>query len=508
MNPAALPRLLRRPSFLLWLLVGFSTTVLLVSFDYSFHGFQGDALHVLTGIDPSAPGARGLHILRFLSLCGPAILGFLIGQTVHELYHANFAWNLPGLRRSVASQVVLLGVVLAVLVALGYRALGGSGNPVSLAALVLLWFLLGTGVEGSLLQLRMSGTGRMSLLVLLAAGVLVDPLYGLVGRYPWPGAIAALLLAGVFVRWAYGTGAARRRPAIPTLPLISTLSAASKERFRLEVRSHVSGPGIPWTESLAGAGVSGWVRADIYETYGYRRFSAGRILLGTAAATVLFVGIFAFQSGLEATGASADGLRFALATFLQAPLSRAGGHAPPYWLLGWILGVVTWAFLTTQVNLRLQALPYPLSRSDLSRIAYRAGLRHAARFSLTLAAFFGAAVATLLLLGYRTDSVPAFPGFVRSLAVAFVLVPFPLAFRDTGRSQSCRTRPRSRVALLSIVSVLVMAAAVAAATRWLPAWLGHSGPLVEATVLLALIAASQLGYRRWLEGYFRKADLA
>jgi len=508
MNPAALPRLLRRPLFLLWLLVGTSTVLFLATFDFNFHGYRGNAVNVLMSLHPSSGRDSALHVLRYLSLCTPAVMGFLIGQTVQELYHTSFAWSLPGLRRSIAGQVALVGAVLAVLVVLGYRALGGSGNPVALAALALVWFLLGTGVEGSMLQLRLSATGLSSLAALVVAGVFVDPVYAWVTGHPWPGAAAALLLAAGILWWEYGTEAARRRPGIPTLPLLSTLSGSAKERYRREIRAHASGPGTPWTESLAGARTATWVRADAYESFGYRRGGGARVLWGTSALTVFFVGLFAFQSGLEVAGGRAEGLRFALATFLQTPVSGGGGHTPPYLLLGWFLGTVLWAYLATPTSLRLQSLPYPLSRSELAGVAYRSGLHYGIRFCLAAGVLFGAGTAILFLLGFRTGSLTALPGFVRALAVAFILVPFPLAFRDTGRLHSCSGRASNRIGLISVGSILATAGLVAVATRWLPAGLGHSGPLVEALVLAALIAASQLGYRRWLQGYFRKADLA
>ena len=463
---------------------------------------------MVASLDRSAPGERALHVLRFLSLCAPAVLGFLIGQTVQELYHTTFAWNLPALRRSVAGQVILAGAIVSIPVVLGFRALGGSTPPIPLAAFALLWFLLGTGVEGSLIQLRQSDFGRVSLIALLAAGVLIDPLFRVVDRYPWAGALSALLLGAACVRWGYGTEAARRRPAVPTLSLVSTFSGAAKSRYRQEVRSYAPGTGVAWTEPLAAAEIPGWVRAESYESYGYRRTGSARVLLGTAIFTVLFVGLFAFQSGIEATGNRSDGLRYALATFLQAPLATAGEHAPPYLLLGWFLGTVAWAYVATSSSLRLQALPYPLSRTDLSRITYRAGLRLVTRFCSVAAFLIAATVLILFLSGYRTGPLDALPGFIRSLALVFALMPLPLVFRTTGITGSCRGRRSNRITFLSVGSVLVTAGLVAATTRWLPAWLGRPGPVVEGALLLALMAASQFGYRRWLRAYFRKADLA
>jgi len=468
---------LARPALFFWLAVGvFSVWVM-----------------TLATVDADFP-VLGADLAFLRAFAFPALAGLLAGLTLQGLQHCWFTWLLPGVRWRTALGFTVLGLFGSLLV-VALQAQRESQHG--------FWSLLAIGFAGYcvgalLYEPRASVSTWSGFLAFLSVWLFSARIGAFFARHPEL-ALAATMAIASFTLWhRFRKSTFRRVPFLPVSEMLGSFSmthAERRERQKLTRRPlnqrRLSGP-------LRGD-VADWVRAGLYESFG--RFSV-RELVGRLGWSLLIVLAIVILHATSRTDGGLTGASFQTGYHLifDPPHLPPPVGDPPQAMI---------AFLSTAVCLTLMGMiagafdsnrHYPISRRLLGAASYRLSLVVSVGYFAALLGFFGLIGS---LSGWMAGIAPRYdfmPFFVRVALVSFVLLP-------VAQTAGFRRNPRSEgVAMFRLIFVGVCFVAVVAV------WSLNGGsivpqPAVELALLLVLVIASQLTFRRYLQRYFRTRDL-
>ena len=448
---------------------------------------------------PHRPGEALSSMLDVGLFLGCLLTGLLIGFAVQELQHMMLSWTLPRLRRGVVLGVLATWLLLPALMAGLQVAAGGAISWTTM------FLLMATGFGLGLILLDPRGSMAITVAATTAALALALRFFWLVGFVTEQPVIAwALGIAMMFgCGWrALSVATFRHKPFVPTMAMISFLSLPvelnyQRERMRIG-RFHER----PWTLARIGSGAD-WVRAAMYESTGFRRFGwLGWHIgwaLGLMAMVMGFAVLVVFQDGGGDIARTAwRALVFTSAT--DPVTSEADRNSLS---LAWLISVM-WAtlILGTSFHLRPRRV-YPLSRHQLGRIAFGAGLVHLAVLFVTTGATLSlGAVVLALTLDAPLWPVPM-PNFARVIFFSALYMPGLLWLRIV--FVRCRPGgPPPLVAMFSLLGVCFLTTG----TDWLWAkTLFELNILLELLLFVLMITLSLLVCRAALYRHFTRADL-
>ncbi len=191
--------------------------------------------------------------------------------------------------------------------------------------------------------------------------------------------------------------------------------------------------------------------------------------------------------------------------FFRPPGEPFGDKGDPHLMVAFLIGLAG-AFLAFLNSAAVEeGRPFPLSRADRGRIAFKANLVTSALFLLVAGAgafLFAQAAAWAAGLPLRLDFVPFF-----ARAILATLLAMPAVFWLRLRTDSFQNRPPGERALVTALWSFAM-------LIWVTLWCYVIAPLVlkvpaiELPVSLGLILLAFAIYNRSLEHHFATADLA
>jgi hypothetical protein len=461
MRAGAFLRLLLRPALLYWSLVGCG--LLTASADFLY---------------PAAPWT--------LTCLLAGLAGLLAGQAVQELQHTTVAWMLPGLRPRLLAGWLPAGLATAALATLAGRAAGASLPAPALFALGLFAFSLGSVVIDPL-----SGRGSIAA---LAAGVAVG---AWVWRAPAPLAVAGISVLGAAIctRRAFARSTFRRKPSVPTVALLSSLSLYNQRRFAREKLAGRQVLESPWSAGAA-AGGRLWLRAALHEQRGMRPGGWWAAVAGGAGGWALFLAVAAVIS----TGDEGRGLAHGVRSFAEWLF------APHFLVAFWfaLLGLL----IAWQSPLLLKSrLALPLSRRERARLANAGGLLALVTLSVAEGAAFYALGLLASLAGGPEEAAARGWALLSPLTVAAVFLPAVQWLRvredaDLAAGRGAIGRPLAMAVLGGLFAL-----AVAVVHRGWERLAEPLGAPARAAILLAALALSQALYAWGVRRHYRRADL-
>ncbi len=457
---------------------------------------------IVVGVaDPDSRAGLYLDATFIATLWFPAAAGWLVGLVIQEFQHTSFAHQLPGVRSRIAAGYLSTGLVVTVVVAGLIATL--SSAPQSLP----LMFVLGLGAycAAGALQDPLSSwiTGMNTVLALLVV-VRSHDLSRVAGEHPWIAGMVSIGIGAAGLRRLFARSTFRRKPFRLHKPLPGRFSLqksdAYERRRRVEDRSKIMG----WRTGYIGSDSWAWVRAAFHETHGGLGWKAKLRGISRLWPLLLLVVIYAWGDKGDMAFGEAVGRSLYDALFRSPHQAPFGEKGSPYLMVVIVIaavGVVTALFKAVALN---DATPYPLSRLQRARVAFRAGLVDAAFLLLILGAGpYAIGHLTGLLVGYeaRFDFMPF---YFRVLMVTLVLM--PLGHWGRLRLQAAARRKAENTVVAVAFGVTGFVVAVFVCVFLLP--LIFASPILELTTLVAALVISQLTYRHKLTSYYRTADLA
>lgn len=222
-----------------------------------------------------------------LSLWIPILSGVLFIPPFRDLASRTFAWNLPGLHRTVVGWVVLSGVLSAVL-----TVLISGASPIWLTALVAfaLHCWAGRGRTASLVHIQWKPGANIffwtAIFVLLIGA---DQWLMLIHAHPFISAGLAVLLATISIMLYVPREDYRRLVDRPFLPLVSTLNTCSQKNIAAYNAANQGTGAGELHHKLHPYSLRKGMKAIIYEIFGRRPLQArfSKIILMLAVATFL-----------------------------------------------------------------------------------------------------------------------------------------------------------------------------------------------------------------------------
>ena len=270
----ALGRLIWRPAALL-MLWALAMAALGATWDLA-HGpwdLISDAIVGLSSLDVRRATWR-------LATLVPAVAGVLLSFIGREVQHSLYGWTLPGLGRGLRTGKLTAGVLLAAsIAALTARISGGEVAAAAFGWAMLSFALGGIGFDPVLSKVESRGVPA------ILALLVYRPVY-LEEVAAWQplvfGALSAIV-AVLLIRREYSRETSRLRPVAGSSSMWATGPSGTQQYW-----SRSSAPEREWNVPLDTAGLSAWLRAGYYETYGRaRRGWAGVALLQVSMGMVL-----------------------------------------------------------------------------------------------------------------------------------------------------------------------------------------------------------------------------
>ncbi len=489
MNITAFWRLLRRPSFLLWIAAWPFASFAFVELAESLR--SAGRPH---SIEPSLAIGRTAFLF-----C--VFLGLYAGQAIREVQHSAFSFSLPRLRPQFRLGAASLGAIAALSAAAAHPLLG-TGLP-------FLWTAL-LGLVGFSLGLLDTLNSLWLTFLRLAALIGIALQLDAVIRFSSQNPVAALSAGLTMAAWCgwrtLRSTTFRRRPFLPLLALISFFSLPVEIMHHRERLSASRIRGRAWRSSALGESVWHWVRAALYGASGHRRVGwIGWNLLWIVGFTIASLG-FSLLIAFEDQGTLHNGLELAYQSLAFGGPGPSGPEASrqdfsyPAWLVS-----IVWLTLVIAFPIILPIRRVlPLSRRDLGRTVYWAGSLQLALLTAATAAAF---CLLLALLAAQTGN-PAWPGHLPNVLVAVLLNAAALPLAQYGRLTVVRSaRWKKSMPLLFIIGVVGYSQLLLSGSQlWTPRF-SQFGPALEIAALAALILLSQGAYRHRILRYFQRADL-
>ncbi len=443
-------------------------------------------------------GFPGVHApLGFLcALVLPALAGILAAQVVHELQHCSFTWPLPGVRWKTALGFFVAGaaVTLAVVGSTWQRAELGPG--------VLLAVGIASYCLGSLLNDPLSSTvSALAAAVALALLVFSAAAAELAAAHPLlTVAVVAPATAGVCAWRYFGRRTFRRKPFRPTRPM--GWAPDQVQRYERQKRLARKPAGRRWRQAYLGNDAWKWTRAGLYESWGDLGWADAFGTFRIWPAVLLVVGLDAALDRGDLSYGSAFANVLYRAFFRPPDHPSFGAEDDPHLMVMLVVSFIGASLAFSKPAAVEEGRPYPLSRDDRSRIAFRGNLVTSALFLLVVGpGFFLVAQAAGWAAGLplRLDFIPH---FLRALLATLVLMPAVSWIRL--RTRSFQDRPAGERGIVTTVWLIVLWVAVGVGCFLTPLLVA---PLVELAMLAVLILLSQSIYRRSLRWHFATADL-
>ncbi len=438
---------------------------LLVQVSFLGLGTAAVLLPVLTIYAPDF-GISGHTRVNLFPVIFPFLVGLtLAGQSAAELQHTLLAWSLPNLRRNLLFPLISVGIIAAIPVTVVYRWLGGAAPWIPVFTSSTLWYSVGIVavdgyVRGSDRPLFHYGAVILRITALVLAVFSINRINNLYGNQPILSFV--LTLAGTtfcFLRF-HNVNVARMKSLVP-------IRSPEEE---LLARKRIPTRGLPFKGPITG--ISCWIRAGEYENFASNWGGwAGRAVKISAIA-VLIVFVLSYPSALREFGILI-GLQM-LTPGIPAMLAMGFcANGSLFLQKGWL---------------------YPLSRNQLSKLAYLSSL-------LYNVGICGIMLLAILVFESLVELANWF-GFRRPLALVFIVNPVFQWMRL--RHGPCFTDTPTVLALYLCCILGVFGLGLG----WF--WIGtkSSIPLFyEVIACSGLILLSQWLFRYKLESYYRSADL-
>ena len=359
----ALFRLLWRPR----------TIVLALLMGICIFGTGGVDIHALFHGEFRA-GHLNLFTLIFSALVG----FFLVGLCVGELQYNLLSWTLPKLRRRLISSVLFTGIITAFLITWVYVRGGGSAPWVPIFTSALLWYSM--GIVSATEDVPKGLPLNIPPLVLILVGFSINRIVDLYSTHPLLCVLLTMLGASLCLHHIFGVDAVRKKSLV-SMKEVMALTRISRRKWR-----HTG----PIT------GLFNWIRAGEYENFGLRR-------VGWPARAVVASGI-----GVVSVAASV----YLMESHILAPEYRRAIHA----FIPIFPAMCAISLCASECLFLQKGWLYPLSRTQLARLAYWGGL------------FYPAVVCGILLLTFLVleNLIEVYAGydFIRPLTLIFIFTPF------------------------------------------------------------------------------------
>ncbi len=408
--------------------------------------------------------------LNLFTLVFSAVVGFLIGQSVSELQHTLLSWTLPNLRRRLFFSLLFVGIVTAFIVTWVYTSLDGPAPWLPIFTSVLLWYSMGLALSTNpfpditIRDIRLCGVGTFTLALLVAAGFSINRIPDLYNTQPLLSVLLTALGASLYLHRICGANAARENSLDPIV-FTGLATGRSLEKAAIALKRTAR---RNWQHTGPLTGLFNWIRAGEYENFASNRggWAAEAVRLSGIAVLIVMAllylrEVFAFLKWYQLTA------------YWPAVLAMCYCIEGSFFLQkGWL---------------------YPLSRTQLARLAYWSSL-------LYNAGIYGIMLLTFLFLESLIE-LDAGYDFIRPLTLMFIFTPVCQWLR-------LRYGPFLTQALRglvpfsgSLIGVMVLG------VIWLKAAPGISDPY-EVAACAGLILLSQCLFRYKVETYFKRGDLA
>ncbi len=413
------------------------------------------------------PGVPRPGRVNLFTLIFSACAGSLVALNVVELQHKLLSWTLPNLRRQLFSSVLFVGIITAFLVTWVYSWLDGPAPWLPIFTSVLLWYSMGIAFQ--------SGSVVFPLLVLVLAGFFINRIADLYSTQPLLCVLLTVVGASLCLYRILDVNAARKKPLVPMKEVMGLNSIYRRK----------------WQHTGPITGLFNWIRAGEYENFGFIRGGWPAVAVGLSGVAVLIVTAMAYYKGYE-RGSHEMGIQFIYHTIFDSssfkknmtvlvsdfPVLCAGAYSIIGSLFpqnkGWL---------------------YPLSRTQLARLAYWSSLLYNAVFcGILLLAFFLIQSLVGLYAGYDAH-FKAIPDCIRPVTLIFIATPL---------IQWLRLYVQSAVWLF--VFLLLWLGVGVLGAIWLEA-ASDISDLYEVAAGAGLILLSQCLFRYKVETYFKRGDL-
>ncbi len=427
--------------------------------------------------DEPFPGAPRPGRLNFFTLLFSALVGDYLGQGVCGLQHTLFSWTLPNLRRRLFFSLLFVGIVTAFIVTWVYKWFDGPAPWLPIFTSVLLWYSM--GLAFGMNQVR--GIPRPHILLygalalLVAAGFSINRIADLYGTQTLLCVLLTTLGASLYLHRIFDINAARGNSLVSIKEMMAWKGISRRK----------------WQHTGPITGLFNWIRAGEYENFGSTRGGWPAVAVGLSGVAVLIVTAMAYYKGYE-RGSHEMGIQFIYHTIFDSssfkknmtvlvsafPVLCAGAYSIIGSLFpqnkGWL---------------------YPLSRTQLARLAYWSSLLYNAVFcGILLLAFFLIQSLVGLYAGYDAH-FKSIPDCIRPVTLIFIATPL---------IQWLRLYVQSAVWLF--VFLLLWLGVGVLGAIWLEAAPDISD-LYEVAAGAGLILLSQCLFRYKVETYFRRGDL-
>jgi len=458
-------------------------------------------LHGLMGVEHAALALRRTNSLLWIA---PLAMGALAVSPVRELFHAQFTWHLPGVRRALGLALALIAVLSAGLTVIGLSLLGWLVVPVVPAlALALAAFSLGLIAFDWMHPRRALVRGALVLVLGLLLGS--EAVWSAASTWPVASTLVGVCGAAWLLPQCLSRAALRRKGLIRVKRVMGLALIAVADLENLpepEDRAPARPPRLaprgdrPWM----------WVRAAHYELFGWSAtgwmWRVGAIVLGVP------FGVCAVHFALNVleTGAwkgAVEHLHGSL-TRSDALAGRATADIDFVLAMGGALFLFFTGMIPTETlkPARLQ----PISRRQRAEITWRLHLVvDLGVLGLLALGLFGASELLALLGGFEGRGGPV-PGWLRPIAAMMILAPLARCWQHARRGRGTQWSHAGYMLPL-VVSVTVVALLAGGVSELWSMHTGRHSAATWAVVVCALLAATQLFFRAYLRRRLALGDL-
>lgn len=514
---APLYRLLRRPAAYAWL-----PLALMVAFTVIVLGFFLASVIGQTRRTPPLAGTLWVYA---------AFLGLLVGQAIKEVMHCRFSWGLPRLRPRLLAGTLLLGTFVALftreivftMITIGAVLLGLiGGNLPGVVDLADIWTVFpGKSLGLFALSFLTFWIGvRPSPANLLGVMVPIVLMSHWLGDWVADHGIVTAAMASPLIAYlvyaTFGIETARRRPFIETQPLAGGAWARSESRGRgpRSVRRRALSR-RHWRPKELGKTLQGWVKAGWYENHGWAGRTEAVLVLVIPATTALLLAWTVARTFVAAPGFwLGAGFESGSAVVPSRVLASMGSLTFGSMILG--LPVAACCAVYGSISLRKCHL-YPLSRHQLAEVEYWSSLAEAlVAVGLVTAMLHGFWMVTALGGGNRrfglwSRVLGGESGWMLVLFYPVFLMIVALPVFQYFRLRHVRA-PAARSPVVQLLTFFALTAVLTAistmAASVILRSLVRSPFLLHIVVLVTAAMISQYLYRRALDRYFARVDLA